>query len=882
MAAESTNAGADRPASSSTRTLLTCPIRGPLNASNLAADGLTTTEEARRIDFIHYLLARGYPGDAIHVETVIVSGLGERGRSKLRADVMVYDRPKAEVLKLPAKDRLDHALLVAEIKRDSKSRGSGIEFQLEPAMRLIPGMGVLGVYWDDVNRLLLHKSVVRRGGSEVLEVGKDSLANLPAYGHVYKSKPITLGTLVPAENLLSTLQGLANVMRSHGVNDEHLRYKETVKLLLARYIDEKEASARKSGELSLQVLDGADGGFRQRVDGVYAAAGRRYSKATTLFGRDPSSELSDEALRDCVRTIQGVNLSSANSDVMQQVFMSFVPAVFKKSLDQYFTPITLVEAMVEMVGIGPTDKIADPAMGTADFLTAAMASRIAAGDDDAPQRIFGVDKDPRAFDLAVINMILHRDGQTGLLCDDSLEKHALWSEEMDVVLCNPPFGARTLEKRRAVLRNYDLGHVWTWDPKRSEWRKTREVAEKQQLGLLFLERCYKLLAAGGRLAIIVPEGYLCTPSYGYVRQWILEHFQVLAVTELPRRIFLKSDADLRSNVLVARKLDQPGRPDVSYPIYTGLVRKVGYKLAKGFPEIARRDPESGLELRNQANELVLDTDFDRVRHGFQAFMQDTVGGTKLPSGWQGATSDDVFGNIALDLKPRRLSPKALKNVRDIRAGDHVRLGDIAEVVTATVDLLGSSAGAAAFRRPVEGMDIRAIEGTVVPQEAERCWSIADRKSQHMYELRDRDIVVGLVRPERRNIGLLLDTDGGVVGAPDGIAVVRPLEATAADYPVGWLFSVLRSEVCRLQFWTESGGTSYGKLTREHILDVLIPIPPLEERLAVDATVRSWEKAARDSTTHWNQIGSDADRRPILNSPLFGLEDDETGSDEEDG
>lgn len=382
--------------------LLTCPVRGQLTVAALAKDGLTPTEEARRIDFINYLIGRGYPKASIAVETVVLTGLGAGGRNNLRADVIVYDISAAEVGKKSGGDRLNHALVVAEIKRDSKSKTSGLTFQLEPAMRLLPSLNVLGVYWDDVNRILLYKTVARRNGVKTVLVQQDSLANLPGYGQGYKSKPITLKTLVPAENLVATLLGLANVMRSHGINDEQLRYKETVKLLLARYVDEKSARARKDQVLDLQVFEGPDPAFEGRVSAVYEVAATRYSRATTLFKPKHASELPSAAIRDCVRAIQGVNLSSASSDVMQQVFMSFVPAVFKKSLDQYFTPVTLIDAMVDMTAIGPTDKVADPAMGTADFLTSAMASRTTAGDDDAPQRVFGVDKDERAFDLAVI------------------------------------------------------------------------------------------------------------------------------------------------------------------------------------------------------------------------------------------------------------------------------------------------------------------------------------------------------------------------------------------------------------------------------------------------------------------------------------------------
>ena len=41
---------------SNERAVLLCPIRGPLNAGALAKDGLTPSEEARRVDFLRFLI----------------------------------------------------------------------------------------------------------------------------------------------------------------------------------------------------------------------------------------------------------------------------------------------------------------------------------------------------------------------------------------------------------------------------------------------------------------------------------------------------------------------------------------------------------------------------------------------------------------------------------------------------------------------------------------------------------------------------------------------------------------------------------------------------------------------------------------------------------
>ena len=595
--------------------LLVCPVRGPLGASALAKDGLTSTEEARRVDFLHFLVdERNYPPDHVHVEVVTLKNLGESGRNLLRADVIVYDRPWAKIVNSNKKEQLGRAILVAEIKRDSSKKVRGISQQLEPALLLLPRLDALGVYWDDENRILFTKSVLNRGQHEEIAISTDSIANLPDYGIAYHSKAITVDTLTKPANLVATLQGLANIMRSHGVNDEQKRYKETVKLLLARYVDEKKARGSDNKQLRLQVLAGDDTGFLSRVERLYTEAAVRYQRVQTLFTPVTRPELDEKTLRDLVRAIQGFDFSSASSNTMQEVFMTFVPVVFKKNLSQYFTPASLIDTMLQMVAPGPTEKIADPAMGTADFLTAALNFCIERGDDDAFGRIYGIDSDPSAYDLAIINMILNRDGQANLLLEDSIEKHTRWAEQMDVVLCNPPFGAKTIEKRADVLDAYDLGHQWGIGDTPESWVMTDNIAKSQQLGILFIERCWKMLRPGGRLAIILPEGYLSTAAHGYLRQWILEHFIVRSLVELPRRIFVKSDADLRSNILVAEKR-VPGVSVPKYPLHTSMVRRVGYKLGGDFRPLPLQDKATGIAIRDSANRILLDSDFRRVLDG---------------------------------------------------------------------------------------------------------------------------------------------------------------------------------------------------------------------------------------------------------------------------
>jgi type I restriction enzyme M protein len=351
---------------------------------------------------------------------------------------------------------------------------------------------------------------------------------------------------------------------------------------------------------------------------------------------------------------------------------------------------------------------------------------------------------------------------------------------------------------------------------------------------------------------------------------MLEHFIIRSLVELPRRIFVKAGADLRSNIVVAEKRNLQERIR-SYPIHASMVRRVGYKLGGDFKPLPAQDRETGIPIRDDDNKIVLDSDFLRVLREFE----DTP--KRATTSWKGATVSDIVSHENLDMKPRRLVPRALESIRAIRDAGAVPLSEIADVLDVRVDLL-DDIGASEFRRVVEGQDIRAIEGTVVPHFPERCWSIAERKQRSVYKLRDRDLIVGLVRPERRNIGILLDEGGDVVGSPDGLAVVRVKEEHAAEYPQEWLLAALRSEQVRLQLWTESGGTSYGKLDDGHIKRVLIPTATAAERKAIAQSVMDWIDSVKANNLMWSKIGIEGDRRPILNSPLTGLFDDDSEDD----
>jgi type I restriction enzyme M protein len=121
--------------------------------------------------------------------------------------------------------------------------------------------------------------------------------------------------------------------------------------------------------------------------------------------------------------------------------------------------------------------------------------------------------------LAKIYLALIGEEHATIFCENSLEQPKHWDtktqravplESFDVILTNPPFGAKIPVVGKELLRQYALGHRWI--EKNDAWQRTTELLDKQPPQILFIERCLQLLKPGGRAGIVLPEGVFGNPS----------------------------------------------------------------------------------------------------------------------------------------------------------------------------------------------------------------------------------------------------------------------------------------------------------------------------------------------------------------------------------
>ena len=278
--------------------------------------------------------------------------------------------------------------------------------------------------------------------------------------------------------------------------------------------------------------------------------------------------------------LQGIDINKIDLDSKGVAFEKFMGDFFKGKMGQYFTPRNVVEFTVKMLQIQQSEKILDPACGSGGFLLHAMDEiRKEAEDsytddreiythwhDFASQRLFGIEINEQIARVCKMNMIIHDDGHTNVIASDSLRsldslKESFTAGNFDVVLTNPPFGAKVLKSEKPYLSNYDLG------------KNNNKERLAQSTEVLFIERCLEFLKENGRMGIVLPDGILTNSTLQYVRNYLMDKARIDAVVSIPQTAFSHYGAGVKCSILCVTKMAKTPK---DYDIFMAIAENVGY------------------------------------------------------------------------------------------------------------------------------------------------------------------------------------------------------------------------------------------------------------------------------------------------------------------
>ena len=350
-----------------------------------------------------------------------------------------------------------------------------------------------------------------------------------------------------------------------------------------------------------------------------------------LFDKSEALRIRENSFLHIVRELEKYNLSDTSDDVKGIAFEKFLGKTFRGELGQFFTPRPVVDYMVSVLDPEEGETVCDPCCGSGGFLIRAFEyvrdkierhiqqvkeqvkrDLLPADFDDRPVAeqdafmarvdqafaqlnneldinneksrlrelsydcIFGTDANPRMARTAKMNMIMHGDGHGGVHHHDGLlNVNGIFDGRFDVILTNPPFGARvekslhvtendmpTPEKVAIYSQRYGPGYVQAAvDPLRRHLHKSvlslYEVGEYSGLTeVLFLERCLHLLRPGGRLGVVLPEGVLNNSALQRIREFVEGRAKLLNITSIPQDVFMASGATVKPSLVFLKKFTE--------------------------------------------------------------------------------------------------------------------------------------------------------------------------------------------------------------------------------------------------------------------------------------------------------------------------------------
>ena len=189
--------------------------------------------------------------------------------------------------------------------------------------------------------------------------------------------------------------------------------------------------------------------------------------------------------------------------------------------------------------------------------------------------IYGTDANPRMARTSKMNMIMHGDGHGGVHHHDGLiNVNGIFENRFDVILTNPPFGARIEkdyrlsdtdkfyddEKIQEYKKRYGEDCIKQINELNDSIDKKQKVLDRFKLGkvsglteVLFMERCLNLLKPGGRMGIVLPEGVLNNSNLQKVRDFFESSAKILLITSIPQDVFIASGATIKPSLLFFKK-----------------------------------------------------------------------------------------------------------------------------------------------------------------------------------------------------------------------------------------------------------------------------------------------------------------------------------------
>lgn len=338
-----------------------------------------------------------------------------------------------------------------------------------------------------------------------------------------------------------------------------VQLREIVHVLLVKLDSDATALGEPTRPVSFAILGDESTREARTAENVRRDFRDLYARRRdTIFSRDDRDEiqLDDATIYQAVVELARYRLLFMNAQVVSRAFQIFRTKALQSGEGQFLTPQRVIRPCVMAMDIQNGDKIIDPACGTGGFLMEAirqMGERFYAAHPTrrdlagqlltkwANERVYGVDSDDIGVKLTRMLMLAVGDGSTHTLIGDSISSHRwqqhypqlllpLADEQYTVVITNPPFGEQLkIKASDARAAGFTIASA-------AAMRGPEDYVDLE-IGLIFLERSWRLLRIGGRVGIVLPETYFFSHSYRWLPNWLVGRLELRGMINIPMEAF---------------------------------------------------------------------------------------------------------------------------------------------------------------------------------------------------------------------------------------------------------------------------------------------------------------------------------------------------------
>ena len=477
-----------------------------------------------------------------------------------------FEQPKTELerKKLGGK-RPDYVLYSKESEKpliviEAKKKGSRIDEALEQGIGYARAIDAPLVFaTDGVFCKAFHTGANRPpilNGEEVDEFIREALAL--RYLTSYEVNTVSPKVQYDRKELIRIFDEANNMLRGEGLRAGIERFGEFANILFLKLISESEQAKKERGEptkfdmaCSWDAIKGIPASTR--IEYINKTV---YDKLNALYETDIFTPLQIKdtgILKDIMDKLDPLMLTDVDSDVKGDAFEYFLKASTstKNDLGEYFTPRHIVKTMVRLVNPQIGEKIYDPFCGTGGFLIESFRyiyNNMARTDANLAllreNTVYGNEITNTAR-ITKMNMILAGDGHSNIEMKDSLanpvdgtetymdESGKIHHRGFDIVLANMPYSQKT---KYGSL--YDLPST--------------------NGDSICVQHCMKAInsaAPNGRMALVVPEGFLFRKDLTKTREYLLDHCQLQSIISLPQGVFLPYTG-VKTDIIYATKVNQ--------------------------------------------------------------------------------------------------------------------------------------------------------------------------------------------------------------------------------------------------------------------------------------------------------------------------------------